>query len=102
MAVLTRALSADFGRLGVDSHPVRVDAEAGSRGDVIAVGQLALAFITSGAAVSLIQCLKAYVAREQTLRIRFKHPDGREIEVTSKNVGSRRTAKILGTIVLKS
>jgi hypothetical protein len=62
-------------------HPARGERAA----DVGLVGQIVLTFISAGAATALISCLKAYVERDRTLRLRFKRSDGTELELEGKH-----------------
>ena len=49
------------------------------------LGQLALTFLSAGAATALINVLRAYVERDQSVRFRLKRPDGSELELEGKH-----------------
>lgn len=58
----------------------------GAKGDPITVGMLALTFLSSGAAVALIEVLKTYFGRVSTLAIEVKHPDGSQVSISAQNM----------------
>jgi hypothetical protein len=58
----------------------------GSRGDPATVGTLALAFITSGAAVALVKVFEAYVSRKSSLELQLEKPDGRKLRISAQDV----------------
>jgi len=59
----------------------------GTRGDIVAIGQIALAILgAGGGATALIGVFKSYVERSKELSIKMKKPNGDEIEVSSKNI----------------
>jgi len=62
------------------------DSEPGSKGDPITIGTLVLTFISSGAAVALFEVFKTYFARESSLNIALKRPDGTEVNVSAENL----------------
>lgn len=86
---VTQELLRDLRRLGeleatAASRPVR----PGERAiEVPIIGQILLSFISAGAAKALIDCLKAYLARDRRMSFVIKEPGGRELSVTAENVG---------------
>ena len=88
LAEITRSLHADLLRTGVDAHPVDTPVAPGQKGDAFLLGQLALGLVTTGAVTALIECLKAYIARERTLICKLRRPNGTVIEISAKNVDS--------------
>jgi hypothetical protein len=82
---IARDLARDLTRAGIETRMLG-RAARGSRGDAVTLGQLALDLVMSGAVAALIECLKAYIAREPTLMMHVKRQDGSEIEISAKNV----------------
>lgn len=74
--------------------PTRPPSE-GSKGEPITIGLLLLTFISSGAAVALLNVLKSYVERERSLRIILKKADGTHVEVDAKNLNEEQERRIL-------
>jgi hypothetical protein len=60
----------------------------GSRGEPITIGVIALAFLTSGAAVALFKVIKAYFERNRSLKIIFKRSDGETLELGAENLSA--------------
>ena len=58
----------------------RDTAGRGQKGDAATIGTIVLALIqTGGVAVTLLQVLKAYLARKSTMRFELTRPDGQKI-----------------------
>jgi hypothetical protein len=53
--------------------------------DVALLGQIVLTFLSGGAATALIGCLKGYIDRDRSLRVRFKSKDGTELELEGRH-----------------
>jgi len=68
---------------------------AGSKGDPITLATIALAFITSGAAVQLITVLKAAVERKSTLQIEFERSDGQRLAINAENLSADRLGETI-------
>jgi len=87
---------------GIDAlKAVRVSRSAAfdeRAGDVGLVGQLALTFMSAGAATALIGCLKAYLERDRTLRLRFKSSNGLELELEGKDFEPDTVGKALRSL----
>jgi hypothetical protein len=64
-------------------------------GEIGLLGQLALTFLGAGAATALINCLRAYIERDHTLRFRLKRADGVELEIESKDLSPDHLVKTL-------
>ena len=87
LAALTRDLLRDLARVGVAAEAPPVPSPApGERGDLGLLGQIIVLTIGSGVPLALAQCLKAYIAREKSLRITIKMPDGKEMVVDTGNL----------------
>jgi hypothetical protein len=91
LATVTRNLSSDLSSLGIKPLPSEQSPEQGIRGDAITLGQIALGLITSGSVTALIECLKAYIAREHSLIIKVTRPDGTTVEVNEHNISQSTT-----------
>ena len=75
------------------------EADSGERaGDVALLGQLALTFISAGAATALVKCFQSYIERDRSLRFRLKKPDGHEIELDCASFDSHELAGTLQTL----
>ncbi len=64
------------------------DDTPGAKGDPVTIGTLVLTFISSGAAVALFEVLKTYFARESSLEIAFKRPNGTAISISAQNLAT--------------
>jgi hypothetical protein len=89
-----------FKSAGIDCRTIEIPA-IGAPGDTVGIGQIALSFFSSGAAVALVECLKAYFMRERSLVARVKRPDGTEIEISSKNIGTPEITDAVKSMNLK-
>ena len=58
----------------------------GNKGDLVQLGQIILTFLTSGAAVALIEVLKAYFARSASIEMEFEREDGRKMRIRAENI----------------
>lgn len=86
LAQMTRELTRDLGRSGIEAKPIEAPAREGDRGDIITAGHVAIVFCTSGAAAALFEVLRPYFAREPKLKIRIKGADGTTVTVDATNV----------------
>ena len=88
LSELTQEFAADLRRqTDLDIEEITKPLKPGERSaEVAALGQLALAFLSTGAAAALINCLKAYIERDRTLRFKLSRPDGKELELEAKNL----------------
>jgi hypothetical protein len=68
--------------------------QTGAKGDPITLGLLTLA-LKSGAAVSLINCLKGLFVREKKLKVKLKSKDGKAIEIDATNIDSETVKQLL-------
>ena len=97
IAQLTRDFSRDLARTGIEARLPEASKMPGQKGEIINLGQLALALVTSGAVTALIECLKAYLARDRTLVFKLTRPDGTEVEVNAKNADDAVVRRALET-----
>ena len=81
---------------GLDAAPAESTAPAGSRGGMVSLGEIALAFISSGAAIAAINVIKTYIQREPSLKVRFQGADGAVVEIDAKRLSDANTALALG------
>jgi hypothetical protein len=68
---------------------------ANTRGDVVTLGVIAMAFLTKGTAVALCDVLKAYVSRESSLKMGIKKPDGTTITLETSNISPEKLQTLL-------
>ncbi len=95
VAELTRDLQRDLAGAGVRTDPAAARRAPGDRGGAAAVGEIVLALVTSGAVKAVIDCLTAYLSRERTLAVRLTLANGRQLEVTARNVHAPEVAEAL-------
>lgn len=95
LSELTRGLLRDLRDADIEARMPESRAESGSRGNAVTIGELLMLFISSGAAVSLIGCLRAYIARDRTLKIRIVKSGGDEVVIDAANVDSE---SVLNTV----
>jgi hypothetical protein len=69
----------------------------GTRGDIVTIGNLALTFLTSGAAVALINVCKAFFERNSSLEMNFEREGGKKLTIKAQNVRSDQIAKTIET-----
>jgi hypothetical protein len=93
---LADELSAELNEVrGLDAEKVEAPAAAGSRGDASMLANLALTFLSSGAAVAAINVLKAYFAREPSLVATIKDADGDEIRLEAKGLSGENQDRVV-------
>lgn len=73
----------------------------GTKGEPVTIGTIILAMITGGAITALINCFKAIFSREKVLTISVKTDEGREIQLTAKNIQDEKTLKFLKSLLAK-
>jgi hypothetical protein len=66
-----------------------------TRGEIVTLGVIALAFLTKGAAVALCGVLKAYFSREPSLKMAIKKSDGTTITLEAKNITPEKLQALL-------
>lgn len=98
LAQLTRDLERDLSRAGVQARPIEALPIPGEKGEPITLGVLALALVTSGTVKAVIECFKAYLARERALTIRLTRGDGTQVEVTARNVDAPAVREALEAV----
>lgn len=67
-------------------------AAAGSKGDPVTLGALAVTFLTSGAAVSLFKVLEAYVTRKRSINVELSRPDGQKFVLQATDMSPEEIA----------
>ena len=77
----------------VDAKLAERPTETGGKGEPITVGIIMLAFLTSGAAVSLLNVLKSYFERDSSLEMEFQREDGTKLRIRAENVRSDQIAR---------
>jgi hypothetical protein len=97
-----QAITRDFCNTANQENDLQVElargtAVSGTRGDMVEIGNLALTFLTSGAAVALINVCKAFFERSSSLEMSFEREDGKKLTIKAHNVGSDQIAKTIET-----
>jgi hypothetical protein len=96
LQALVDEMTADLNQLqGAEAESESTPAPAGSRGDMISLGTIAMTFITSGAAVAAINVLKSYFEREPGLKVRMKGADGEEFELSARTANEKDVARAM-------
>lgn len=105
LQALTDELGAELNAVsGVDAQRAETTGAKGSRGDVITIGNLVLAFISSGAAVAAINVLKSYLSRQPTLSFDITDESGHKVSLSGKNLKGEQfdaAIKVLGKSLAK-
>lgn len=76
---LTRQLHRDLLQARVEAARPETRAEPGDRGDPVTIGAIALAALSGGSIAAVINCVKALIEREKTVRVVVTTPDGRRV-----------------------
>lgn len=95
LAQLSRDLQRDLIRSNVPARMLEAPAKEGERGDVFSLGAFAIGLVTSGAVTAFLNCVKAYLERDSTLKFTLKFPSGKSAEVTAKNVNAKELRREL-------
>lgn len=66
--------------------------QAGAKGDPITIGDLAVTFLTSGAAVSIFKVLEAFVTRKRSIQLEISRPDGQKFLLNANDVSPEQLA----------
>ena len=82
----------------VDAELPETDTAPGSKGDPVTIGAIALAFITSKAAVELVGVLRTYFAREPSLEMELVSADGAKLTIRAKHFDGDQLQKTQGLI----
>jgi hypothetical protein len=98
---LTRDLERDLIDARIQARPVEASPAPGERGEPVTLGVLALALITSGAVTAIIECLKVYLSREPALTIKVTDKDGKQVEITTRNVEMPDVHRMLDELTVK-
>ncbi len=67
-------------------------------GELVLIGNLALTFLTSGAAVALINVCKSFFERNSSLEMSVEREDGKKLTIKALNVRSDQIARTLETV----
>jgi len=87
LQALTDELAGDLNAVsGVEATRAETTGAKGSRGEVITIGNIVLAFISSGAAVAAINVLKTYFNRQPTLTFDIVDENGKKVSLSGKNL----------------
>ncbi len=71
---------------------------AGAKGDVVTIGTIILAALSSGTVVALLQVLKAYIERKPTLRFEIEAADGRKLKIEAEHLSPEQLAQTLHAV----
>jgi len=94
LQVLTEDLCRDINRESdAEAHLDHSPAMSGTKGDPVTIGTIALTFLTSGVAVSLVKALESYIGRKHSLEMELSRPDGKKFVIRSQDVGPEEIAR---------
>jgi hypothetical protein len=89
IAATSLRLARDLEREGMPAHlPVPEAAPHGARGTTGSLGRLVLDAVSGKLLVTALETLKGYLIRDRSLKVTLTLPDGRKVEIDSKNVDS--------------
>ena len=66
------------------------EAREGAKGEPITLGTIALAFLTSGAAVKLFGVFRAYFERKESLEIEIETASGEKLKIRADDVADEK------------
>jgi regulator of sirC expression with transglutaminase-like and TPR domain len=70
----------------------------GSKGEALLIGQLLLTFLTSGAAVALIDVFKPYFARHPKLEIELSNAGGEVLKLKAEDIAPKALSETVSRI----
>ena len=98
LQLLTQDLMQTLGsETDIQAEIVQGEAVQGSKGDPVTLGVLALSFITSGAAVALIEVLKSYVTRSSSIQFEVKVGD-KVVKFNAKNIKADQIEQVISSV----
>ena len=71
---------------------------AGTKGDLVTIGEIMLMALSSGTVVALLQALKSYLERKPTLRFEIKTADGRELKIEAEHLSAEQIEQTLQAV----
>ena len=66
-----------------------------TKGEIVTIGTILLAFLTCGSAVALCEVLEVYLIREPSLIIEVERPEGSKVKLTAQNINPDELQAIL-------
>jgi hypothetical protein len=100
LAAITRDVLATLRRDDrVTAEPVKQASQVGDRSaEVVSLGQIALTFITAGAATALIEAVRSTLARERKVSISIETPNGHKVTTSVIDFGGNAVGHTEGAI----
>jgi hypothetical protein len=96
---LTQDLCRTIGdNTNIEAELPPTSAGQGTKGDPVTLGTIALTFISSGAAVALVNVLKSYFERQSSLEIKIKGENNKEVSIGAKNLHPEELRKTIETV----
>jgi hypothetical protein len=80
------------------------NATAGSKGDAVSIGQIALALVTGGAVGKLIECVFTFLSRNKKLQIELTNESGAKLAINAEYVsrhGIDQATKVAEEFLIK-
>ena len=98
LQLLTQDLMQTLGsETDIQAEIVQGEAVQGKKGDPVTLGVLALSFITSGAAVALIEVLKSYVTRSSSIQFEVKSGD-KVVKFNAKDFKADQIEQVINSV----
>ena len=96
---VTRDLLKDI-RADVDpaAQLPKAQGEAGAKGDVAMIGQIALALISGGVVTKLVEQLTGYVNRNRKISVEVQKADGSKMKLSYDYVKEKKADEIVGAL----
>ena len=76
----------------------KAQGEAGAKGDVAMIGQIALALISGGVATKLVEQLTGYVNRNRKISVEVQKADGSKMKLSYDYVKEKKADEIAGAL----
>lgn len=95
---ITLEIARDLRASGIEAVQAKTATQAGDRGEAFSLGQLALVFLTGGAATALINCLRSYLLRDDTLKLKMTTLAGGSISIDAKNIDTDEIRNLIASI----
>lgn len=92
-----RALAGELTAAGVPAAPAQAPAGPGTKGGELLLGALLLEPVGKWAVETLLDRLRAFLVRDQTMKVTLKRPDGAEIAIEATNMDRAEVARWIET-----
>jgi hypothetical protein len=77
------------------AEPIESGAHSGEKGVETDIGSIVLTLLSSGTVTSIIETVKAWLLRDESLAVEFRSEDGTKVKLNAKNLSSAQIDRIL-------